>query len=134
MQPVILGYFFSNYYDGNKYISFQAHRDPRFFFSIFNQLLWDLWKGTCNYWYNQGMWYIYLVLFFFSSKTVTIITIHFAHFFNENTTPGTFVLESAMLVLNVLCNVISRICFIYLCCLCLNLLSGSFKCIIYHIF
>ena len=29
MRPIILGYFFSNNYDGNKYISFQDLRDPR---------------------------------------------------------------------------------------------------------
>ena len=29
MRPIILGYFVSNNYDGNKYISFQDLHDPR---------------------------------------------------------------------------------------------------------
>ena len=29
MRPIILGYFFSNNYDGNKYISFRDLHDPR---------------------------------------------------------------------------------------------------------
>ena len=29
MQPIILGFFFSNNYDGNKYISFQDLHDPK---------------------------------------------------------------------------------------------------------
>ena len=29
MWPIILGYFFSNNYNGNKYISFQDLHDPR---------------------------------------------------------------------------------------------------------
>ena len=28
MRPIILGYFFPNNYDGNKYISFQDLHDP----------------------------------------------------------------------------------------------------------
>ena len=31
---------------------------------MFYKFLWDLWKGTGDYWYNHGMWYINLVCFF----------------------------------------------------------------------
>ena len=37
-----------------------------------------VWKGTCDYWYNHGMWYINLVCFF-SAKTMGIIKIYFGH-------------------------------------------------------
>ena len=46
--------------------------------------LWDLWKGTGDYWYNHGMLYINLVCFF-PTKTIGIIKIHFGHCV-ENTT------------------------------------------------
>ena len=43
---------------------------------FFDHFLWNLWKGSGDYWYNHGMWYINLVCFF-STKTMGIIKIHF---------------------------------------------------------
>ena len=51
--------FFSNNY------AFQDHYSPRgVIFHIFFQFLWDLCKGTGDYWYNHSMWPIILVYFF----------------------------------------------------------------------
>ena len=44
-------------------------------FSHFDQFLWDLWKGTGDYWYHS-MWPIILVFF---SPTKTMEKIHFKH-------------------------------------------------------
>ena len=56
---------FSNNYDGNKYILFRTSMiQGGISFIIFNQFLRDLWKGSCEYRCNHGMWYINLVYFF----------------------------------------------------------------------
>ena len=44
MQPIISGYFFQQLRCQN-------------FVKIVEQFLWDLWKRTCEYWYNHNMWY-----------------------------------------------------------------------------
>ena len=77
MRPIILGYFFSNNYDGNKYISFQDLHAPRVvIFPNFRLICIGPMSG--RYCYNHGVRYINLVCSF-STKTMGIINIHFGH-------------------------------------------------------
>ena len=59
------------------YILFQELYDPR---GVIFQNVYG--TGTCDYWYNHGMWYINLVCFY-PTKTIGIIKNHFGHCVGE---------------------------------------------------
>ena len=65
MRPIFLGYFFLTIMLRISTFHFRTSMiQGEQFFKMFDHfLLWDLWKGTGDYWYNHGMWPIIVVYF-----------------------------------------------------------------------